>query len=62
MYDALKMQEETKCFETYLLIQSRIKDECGDSLKNVLLQKLDQKYLAGAKAYELMEVLTMMHH
>ncbi len=61
MYDALKMHEETKYFETYLLIQNRIKDECSDCIKNALLQKLDQKYLAGSKAHDLMEVLRQMN-
>lgn len=59
MYDALKMYEETKEFETYLLVQNRITSECKNGLKNVLLQKLDQKYLAGE---DVMEVLRMMRN
>lgn len=62
MHDALKMHEETKQFEAYLLIKSRIENECKNGVKSALLQKLDQKYLAGEKTHDLMEVLKMMHN
>lgn len=61
MYDALKMHEETKQFESYLLIKSRIENECRNGVKCALLQKLDQKYLAGGREDELMDVLRMMN-
>ncbi len=59
MYDALQMHAETKEFETYLLVQNRIINECKNDLKHALLQKLDQKYLAGE---DVMEVLRMMRN
>ncbi len=59
MYDALKMHEETKEFEAYLLVQNRIINECSTSIKDALLQKLDQKFLAGE---DIMEVLRMMRN
>lgn len=57
MYDALKMHEETKQFETYLLIQNRIQNECGNRIKKTLLQKLATLYKAGGKEDDLMKVL-----
>ena len=46
--------QETKLFEEYLLIKNTIEDECRSSVKEILLQKLEQAYKAG---YDLMDVL-----
>lgn len=60
MYDALKMHEETKQFEAYLLIQKRIKDECTNGIRKTLLQKLTKLYKTGGNEEDLMKVLRIM--
>jgi|GEM_PF-1996898 len=57
MYDALKMHEETKQFETYLLIQNRIQNECKNGIRETLLQDLAKLYKAGGKENDLMKIL-----
>lgn len=46
--------EETKAFEEYLLIKSTIEQQIQNSLKENLLQNLEQAYKAG---HDLMDVL-----
>ena len=46
--------EETKAFEEYLLIKNTIEQQSKNSIKQLLLQKLDQAYTTGQ---DLMDVL-----
>jgi hypothetical protein len=57
MYDSLQAHQETKTFESYLLIQNCIQNECRNGIKEILLQKLTNVFQTGGKENDLMEVL-----
>lgn len=48
--------QDNKRFEEYLLIKSTIETECKSSLKNILLQNLQQAYTTGQNLSECFEV------
>jgi hypothetical protein len=56
-YNALQEYQETKNFESYLLIRHCIEKECRSGILDALIEKLTKVYQAGGKEDELMVVL-----